>query len=83
MAEKNKFEFDFGFEFIEDNIVKAERAKELEDKAQTKVKEMFEMIMPLLQNLKQNPEKPNIYWPNRKEKIDEFISKLHSIVDKG
>jgi hypothetical protein len=46
------------------------------------VKEIVNLIMPLLNNLIKNPEKDTIYWPNRKEKIEKFKSKLLSYVEK-
>jgi hypothetical protein len=41
---------------------------------------MYEAIIPLLNNLKANPEKDYIYWPNRYEKLDAFADKLHQIL---
>ena len=37
------------------------------------------LIMPLLENLKLNPEKEFIHWPNRVEVIDKQIAKLKAI----
>jgi hypothetical protein len=34
------------------------------------------LMMPLLQNLKKNPEKKYIHWPNRDVQVDEQIKKL-------
>ena len=42
---------------------------------------MYNMIMPLLNNLKKNPDKPNIVWPDRQKKIDEFIKKLDDVLN--
>lgn len=61
---------DFGFSF--------EDSKEQEDK----VSGLFNMILPLLNNLKSNPEKDTIFWPNRVEKIDAFIKKLQDYINK-
>ena len=41
---------------------------------------MYKMIMSLLNNLKKNPDKPNIVWPDREKKIDEFIKKLDNVL---
>ena len=53
----------------------AERAK-LYEETTGKLKQLEEMIMPLLVNLMKNPEKEYIYWPNRKEKIEDQIEKI-------
>ena len=37
------------------------------------------LIMPLLENLKLNPEKEFIHWPNRVEVIDKQIAKIKAI----
>ena len=81
MSKKNVFDFDFGIDFADDhsvNLVKAQHeAKTNQDKAQ----EIYNMIIPLLNNLKRNPDKPNIVWPDREKKIDEFIKKLDAVLN--
>ena len=37
------------------------------------------LIIPLLYNLKKNPDKEYIYWPNREEKLQEQIDRIISI----
>ena len=37
------------------------------------------LIMPLLNNLKTNPEKDYIYWPNRQEKVEQFETHIQGI----
>ena len=73
-------DFDFGFSFSDDpeEVINehATAAKEAQDKAQ----KLYEMIMPLLKNLKKNPEKPNIVWPDRVKKIDDFIAKMDKVL---
>ena len=64
---------DFGFEFADDMT-------EAVDSAQNKAQQIYDAIMPLLTNLKMNPEKPNIVWPDRVKKIDNFIKKLDNIL---
>jgi len=44
-----------------------------------KLKELEQIIMPLLINLMKTPDKEYIYWPNRKEKIQEQIDKILAI----
>lgn len=68
---------DFGFGFSEDLT---ESLTETAVVAQNKATTMFNMILPLLNNLKKSPEKPNIVWPDREQKINDFISKLEAIL---
>lgn len=56
----------------------AERDK-MESEVKTNLKELEQLIVPLLVNLMKNPEKEYIYWPNRKEKIQEQIDKVLSL----
>ena len=43
---------------------------------QANLKELEQLIMPLLVNLMKNPEKEDIYWPNRTAKIQDQIDKV-------
>ena len=66
-------DFDFGFTTASEEEIKQEG----EDKARA----MYDAIMPLLNNLKKDADKnPIINWPNRKAKIDSFITKLNKIL---
>lgn len=38
-----------------------------------------QMILPLLYNLKKNPEKEYIHWPNREVTLEQYIQRLLSI----
>lgn len=73
---------DFGFSFSDDLESDLYAAQEALAKDQNKAQEMYNMIMPLLKNLKKNPDKPNIHWPDRVKKIDEFIKKLDTVLDR-
>lgn len=81
--------FDFGFTAVtEDELetvrnVQEEQAqlKQQLQQVDSKSKSLYDAIMPLLENLKQNPEKDYIYWPNRYEKIDQFQDKLSDIMN--
>ena len=53
----------------------AER-KQMQEDVRGKLTELEKLIMPLLVNLMKNPDKEYIYWPNRKEKIQEQIDKV-------
>ena len=55
-----------------------ERAKLLEQTS-AKLMDLEKMIIPLLVNLMKNPDKEYIYWPGRKEKIQEQIDKIIAI----
>lgn len=66
---------DFGFSFTD--------SKEIEIKVtatEDKLQGLKDMIMPLLKNLMKNPEKDTIIWPNRKQKIEEFIKKMENYI---
>jgi len=79
--------FDFGFTAVDEDeltAVKALRttADEVASTAegtQTKLDKLYNAITPLLNNLKANPEKEYILWPNRTEKIEAFENKLFDI----
>jgi len=53
----------------------AERQNMIAD-VKNNLKELEQLIMPLLVNLMKNPEKEYIYWPNRTAKIQEQIDKV-------
>jgi hypothetical protein len=46
---------------------------------QDKLDKLYNSIVPLLNNLKKNPEKEYILWPNRVEKVEEFETRLLNI----
>lgn len=66
---------DFGFTFADsEEILTKVTASE------NKLEGLKNMIMPLLKNLMKNPEKDTIVWPNRKQKIEEFIKKMDDYI---
>ena len=82
------YEFDFGFTAVTEEEVKksvdvnsdialwkARAEKERQDK-----EKMFRMIMPLLNNLRKNPDSEYIHWKDRDVKVKEFGEKLSDIV---
>lgn len=73
-------DFDFGFDFSDDLTETVTEKEQEAALAQNKAETMYKMIMPLLNNLKKNPEKPNIVWPDREKKIDQFIQKLDNVL---
>jgi hypothetical protein len=48
-----------------------------------RLREVEELIMPLLMNLMKNPEKEYILWPNRQTQIQKQIDKILAITRKG
>ena len=79
--------FDFGFTLVdEDEIdivqeVKAEVESVVSNNETTtkRLDNLYNAIQPLLNNLKQNPEKEYIKWPNRLEKIEQFEGVIQKI----
>lgn len=90
------FDFDFGFTAVTEEeltvVQEAQKAiqtttttaasleKEL-DSYKLKCDNLYNMIMPLLNNLAKNPEKDYISWPGkaRLKKIEEFRDKLDEV----
>ena len=80
--------FDFGFTAVDESELEAVQeistkassteaeVKELEDK----LNKLYNAILPLLTNLKKNPEKEYILWPNRTEKIEAFEDHISGII---
>ena len=80
--------FDFGFTAVDEDeleVVQKQsqklestsgKAEELEDK----LNKLYNSILPLLSNLKANPEKDYIYWPKRTEKVEAFEDLIAEIV---
>lgn len=79
--------FDFGFTAVDEDELQAVQqtaalASDAEQTAQTtqeKLDKLYNSIIPLLTNLKKNPEKEYILWPNRLAKVEEFESRLQAI----
>ena len=75
--------FDFGFTAVNEDELESvqklssqvEEATSLEERTQ----KLYSSILPLLEQLKKNPEKEYIYWPNRVEKIEQFEQHLLNI----
>ena len=57
----------------------AEHKMLLEQEVSLKLREVEDMILPLMYNLKKNPEKEYLYWPGRKEKVQEQLNKILAI----
>ena len=88
MAESDLLKFDFGFTAVDESELDAVKEvqasassssaekKELEEK----VNKLYNAILHLLTNLKKNPEKEYILWPNRTEKIEQFEEHISKII---
>ena len=84
----NILDYDIGFTAVDENELEAvqkasskiestsSKAEDLEDK----LNNLYNAILPLLSNLKKNPEKEYILWPNRTEKIEEFEDHISQII---
>ena len=79
--------FDFGFTAVNEQELKsvqqnADRANDAEQSAtvtQDKLDKLYNAVQPLLNNLKANPEKEYILWPNRLAKVEAFETHLTDI----
>lgn len=77
-------DFDFDFGFTSEEELKAgelELQSQLGD-TQVKLEGIRKMIMPLLLNLKKNPDKDIIKWAgsDRVKQIDAFIKKMDAYI---
>ena len=79
--------FDFGFTLVDENELEVVQQAQSQvasvsssvEETQDKLDKMYNAIQPLLNNLKMNPEKEYILWPNRTEKIEQFEDHIQSI----
>ena len=79
--------FDFGFTAVDEGELRAVQeankqstvAETTATQNQEKLDKLYNAIQPLLTNLKKNPEKEYILWPNRIEKVDQFEDYLRKI----
>lgn len=80
-------DFDFGFTAVteEELDVVKKTQEDVNDKQhlltskQDTLDNLYNAIMPLLSNLKKNPEKEYILWPNRLQKVEEFEDHINKI----
>jgi hypothetical protein len=72
--------FDFGFTAVDEHELDA--VKEVSQTAtstEERLNNLYNAVVPLLNNLKKNPEKDYILWPNRLAKVEEFEDHLQKI----
>ena len=80
--------FDFGFtavdeselEAVQKTTTKLQTTSSKVEETEEKLNKLYNAILPLLSNLKMNPEKEYILWPNRVEKVEEFEELISNIV---
>ena len=80
-------DFDFGFTAVDESELEAVKktqdtandAEQLATGTQAKLDKLYNAITPLLNNLKKNPEKEYILWPNRIDKVEQFEDVLRKI----
>lgn len=79
--------FDFGFTAVDEDELQAvqDAQKAVGDvevtakSTQEKIDKLYNAIVPLLNNLKKNPEKEYILWPDRLTKVEAFETHLQKI----
>ena len=86
--------FDFGFTAVDEHELEAvqkeqqkaatigteaAKAAEAAKSNQKQLDDLYNAVVPLLNNLKKNPQKEYILWPNRLKKVEEFESHLQKI----
>tara|TARA_B100001093_G_scaffold488102_1_gene525002 strand:- start:457 stop:726 length:270 start_codon:yes stop_codon:yes gene_type:complete len=79
--------FDFGFTTVDENeldVIQQAQEKVANATSDTsalykKLDKLYNSFAPLLNNLKKNPQKEYIYWPNRLDKIEQFESMIQQI----
>jgi hypothetical protein len=79
--------FDFGFTAVDETELEAVQKATAEvsqvastaTTTQDKLDKLYNAVIPLLTNLKKNPEKEYILWPDRLSKVEAFEDKLTQI----
>ena len=82
--------FDFGFTAVDEDelevvqtvTIKQKDTEKTAKELQSKIDDLYNAITPLLNNLKKNPEKEYILWPDRLNKVEQFEDYLTSIYQK-
>ena len=88
MAQSDLLKFDFGFTAVDESELEAFKTIKSEASSagaevkalEEKVNSLYNAILPLLTNLKKDPEKDYILWPNRTEKIEQFEEHISKII---
>ena len=76
-------DFDFGFTLVDEADLDVSKelasATTASTSAQDKLDTLYNAITPLLNNLKANPEREYIKWPNRVDKVEAFETHIQKI----
>ena len=80
-------QFDFGFTAVDEQELEAVQkasatateTAQTAEQLQARLDNLYNAITPLLNNLKNNPEKEYILWPNRLSKVEEFETHLQKL----
>lgn len=72
--------FDFGFTAVsEDELEAIQNAESNATEVQERLDKLYNAVLPLLKNLKQNPDKDYIFWPDRVSKVEAFEKHIAKI----
>ena len=80
--------FDFGFTAVDENELEAvqqaasvaQESNQTVDQLEAKIDRLYNAITPLLSNLKKDPHKEYILWPDRLSRIEQFEEHLQKIL---
>lgn len=71
---------DFGFTAVsEDELEAIQNAESNATEVQERLDKLYNAVLPLLKNLKQNPDKDYIFWPDRVAKVEAFEKHIAKI----
>ena len=81
--------WDFGFTAVDETELEAvqqsqqviQQSNQSVEQLEDKLDRLYNAITPLLANLKKDPNKEYILWPNRTEKIEQFEDHLRGILN--
>lgn len=87
-------DFDFGFSAVTEGELKQYENQQLKDLSQQvtsssavastykeRLETMYNMVVPLINNLSKDPQKEYILWPNRDKKLSDFKNKLDQLMN--
>ena len=76
----SKDNWDFGFTAVdEDELDVVVETTKAATSYEERLDKLYNAIIPLLNNLKKNPEKEFLKWPNRLEKVEQFETHITNI----